>query len=290
MVNLRPLRRGRPHGFYYAPDPSSQKACTIGGNVANNSGGPHTLNYGVTTNHVLGLEVVSARRRARLGRRRRATRGLRPVGLLVGSEGTFGIVTKIGVRLTQPETVQDRPGASSARSSDARRPCRRIIARGHRPRRDRDDGPADDPGGRGRVRAAAIRRDAAAVLLIEVDGLRGRMDAQAERDHQACRDTGARERAGRARTRPSAQLLWKGRKAAFGAIGRISPDLHGHGRRGPAHQAAVRPATRRRDRAAHGLRDRATSFTPATATCIRTSCSIHAMPGRRAWSPPAARS
>jgi FAD/FMN-containing dehydrogenase len=99
LVNLHLSWAVGPQGFYYAPDPSSQQACTIGGNIANNSGGPHTLKYGVTTNHVLGLEVVIAGRRACGSAARRATAGLRLLGLFVGSEGTFGIATKIVVRI-----------------------------------------------------------------------------------------------------------------------------------------------------------------------------------------------
>src|SRR5437667_9138957 len=108
LVNLHLSRKVGPRGYYYAPDPSSQQACTIGGNIANNSGGPHTLKYGVTTNHVLGLEVVMPDGEVCwLGGKTRDTQGYDLAGLFVGSEGTFGIATKIAVRiLRQPQAVK----------------------------------------------------------------------------------------------------------------------------------------------------------------------------------------
>src|SRR6266511_2797129 len=108
LVNLHLSWAVGPQGFYYAPDPSSQQACTIGGNIANNSGGPHTLKYGVTTNHVLGLEVVMPDGEVVwLGSRMRETPGYDLTGVFVGSEGTFGIVTKIVVRiLKKPQAVK----------------------------------------------------------------------------------------------------------------------------------------------------------------------------------------
>src|SRR6266702_534336 len=107
LVNLHLSWAVGPQGFYYAPDPSSQQACTIGGNIANNSGGPHTLKYGVTTNHVLGLEVVLPDGELMwLGGKTRDAQGYDLVGLFVGSEGTFGIATKIVVRiLKKPQAV-----------------------------------------------------------------------------------------------------------------------------------------------------------------------------------------
>src|SRR6266540_3118291 len=108
LVNLHLSWAVGPQGFYYAPDPSSQQACTIGGNIANNSGGPHTLKYGVTTNHVLGLEVVLPDGELMwLGGKTRDPQGYDILGLFVGSEGTFGIATKIAVRiLRKPQAVK----------------------------------------------------------------------------------------------------------------------------------------------------------------------------------------
>jgi glycolate oxidase len=222
LVNLHLSWAVGPQGFYYAPDPSSQQACTIGGNIANNSGGPHTLKYGVTTNHVLGLEVVLPDGEIMwLGGKTRDPQGYDILGLFVGSEGTFGIATKIAVRiLKKPQAVKtvlavfdDVDQASEAVSA--------IIARGLVPAAmemidQLTIEAVEDAFGCG------YPRDAAAALLIELDGLAAGMEAQAERVVQACRDCGARDvRA--ARDEAERQLLWKGRKSAFGAYGRISP-------------------------------------------------------------------
>jgi glycolate oxidase len=222
VVNLHLSWAMASRGFYYAPDPSSQQACTIGGNIANNSGGPHTLKYGVTTNHVLGLEVVTPEGEVVwLGGRTRDAVGYDLAGVFVGSEGTFGIATKIVVRiLRKPQAVRtvlavfDRVEAASAAVSE-------IIARGLVPAAvemidQLTIQAVEDAFGCG------YPRDAAAALLIELDGLRAGMDVQAEQIVAACRASGARE------TRTAAdeaerQLLWKGRKSAFGAYGRVSP-------------------------------------------------------------------
>jgi glycolate oxidase len=222
LVNLHLSWAVGPRGYYYAPDPSSQQACTIGGNIANNSGGPHTLKYGVTVNHVLGLEVVMPDGElVWLGGRTRDTLGYDLPGLFVGSEGTFGIATKIVVRiLKKPQAVStvlavfDQVDQASAAVSA-------IIARGLVPAAvemidQLTIQAVEDAFGCG------YPRDAAAVLLIEVDGLRAGMDVQSERIVAACRESGAREvRA--AADELERQLLWKGRKSAFGAYGRISP-------------------------------------------------------------------
>jgi glycolate oxidase len=222
LVNLHLSWAVGPRGYYYAPDPSSQQACTIGGNIANNSGGPHTLKYGVTTNHVLGLEVVMPDGEiVWLGGRTRETPGYDLVGVFVGSEGTFGIATKIVVRiLKKPQAVKtvlsvfDHVDQASAAVSA-------IIARGLVPAAvEMIDHltiqAVEDAFGCG------YPRDAAAALLVELDGLAVGMEAQAERIVQACRDSGARE-VRTARDEAERQLLWKGRKSAFGAYGRISP-------------------------------------------------------------------
>jgi glycolate oxidase len=222
VVNLHLSWAVGPKGYYYAPDPSSQQACTLGGNIANNSGGPHTLKYGVTTNHVLGLEVVLPDGGiAWLGGRTRDPLGYDLAGVFVGSEGTFGIATKIVVRiLKKPQAVKtvlavfdEIDQASAAVSS--------VIARGLVPAAmEMIDHltiqAVEDAFGCG------YPRDAGAALLIEVDGLAAGMDAQVDRIVAACRECGAREvRA--ARDEAERQLLWKGRKSAFGAYGRVSP-------------------------------------------------------------------
>jgi glycolate oxidase len=222
LVNLHLSWAVGPLGYYYAPDPSSQQACTLGGNVANNSGGPHTLKYGVTVNHVLGLEVVLPDGDiVWLGGKTREAHGYDLTGVFVGSEGTFGIATRIVVRLLRkPQAVRtvlavfdDIDAASAAVSA--------IIARGLVPAAvemiDQLTVQAvEDAFGCG------YPRDAAAVLLVEVDGLAAGIDTQAARIEAACRDSGARE-VRTARDEAERQLLWKGRKSAFGAYGRVSP-------------------------------------------------------------------
>jgi glycolate oxidase len=222
LVNLHLSWAVGPKGFYYAPDPSSQQACTVGGNIANNSGGPHTLKYGVTVNHVLGLEVVMPDGEiVWLGGRTRESQGYDMAGLFVGSEGTFGVATKIIVRiLRQPQAVKTVLAVfdTVAQASEA---VSAVIARGLIPAAmemidQTTIGAVEDAFGCG------YPRDAAAALLIELDGLQYGMESQAERVIAACRDCGAREvRA--ARDEAERQLLWKGRKSAFGAYGRISP-------------------------------------------------------------------
>ena len=222
LVNLHLSSRVGPKGYYYAPDPSSQQACTIGGNIANNSGGPHTLKYGVTTNHVLGLEVVMPDGEiVWLGGKTREAPGYDLAGVFVGSEGTFGIATKVVVRiLKKPQAVktvlavfEHVDGASEAVSA--------IIARGLVPAAvemidQLTIQAVEDAFGCG------YPRDAAAALLVELDGLAVGMAAQTERIVAACRDAGARE-IRTARDEAERALLWKGRKSAFGAYGRVSP-------------------------------------------------------------------
>jgi len=222
LVNLHLSWKVGPRGYYYAPDPSSQQACTIGGNIANNSGGPHTLKYGVTTNHVLGLEVVMPDGEVVwLGGKTRDASGYDLAGVFVGSEGTFGIATKIVVRiLKKPQAVKTVLAVFDEidRASEA---VSAVIGRGLVPAAmEMIDHltiqAVEDAFGCG------YPRDAAAALLIELDGLAVGMEAQAERIVAACRETGARE-IRTARTESERLLLWKGRKSAFGAYGRISP-------------------------------------------------------------------
>src|SRR5712671_6243410 len=222
LVNLHLAWAVGPRGFYYAPDPSSQQACTIGGNIANNSGGPHTLKYGVTTNHVLGLEVVLPDGEVIwLGGKTREAQGYDMAGLFVGSEGTFGIATKIVVRiLKKPQAVKTVLAVFDA-IDQASAAVSAIIARGLVPA-------AMEMIDHLTIQAVedafncGYPRDAAAALLIELDGLAVGMDVQAEHIVEACRESGARE-VRTARSEAERQLLWKGRKSAFGAYGRVSP-------------------------------------------------------------------
>jgi glycolate oxidase len=222
LVNLHLSWAVGPKGFYYAPDPSSQQACTVGGNIANNSGGPHTLKYGVTVNHVLGLEVVLPDGEVMwLGGKTRESQGYDMAGLFVGSEGTFGIATKIVVRILKQSQAVKTVLAVFDSIEQASEAVSAVIAKGLIPAAmEMIDqvtiGAVEDAFGCG------YPRDAAAALLIELDGLSLGMDAQAERVMAACRDCGARD-VRVARDEAERQLLWKGRKSAFGAYGRISP-------------------------------------------------------------------
>jgi glycolate oxidase len=222
LVNLHLSWAVGPRGFHYAPDPSSQQACTIGGNIANNSGGPHTLKYGVTVNHVLGLEVVMPDGEiVWLGGKTRDPLGYDLAGVFVGSEGTFGIATKIVVRiLRKPQAVKTVLGVFD-RVEQASAAVSAIIARGLVPAAvemidQLTIAAVEDAFGCG------YPRDAAAALLIELDGLAAGMETQAARIVAACREAGARE-VRTAADEAERQLLWKGRKSAFGAYGRVSP-------------------------------------------------------------------
>ena len=225
VVNLDLSLAVADDGYYYAPNPSSQKACTIGGNVAENSGGPHTLAYGVTTNHVLGLEVVLPDGEViHTGASHWDRPGYDLTGLLVGSEGTLGIVTEATVRLSRkPEAVKTLLAIYN-RVVDATRTVAAITARGITPAAlEMMDGFT--------LRAveeashAGYPIDCAAVLLIEVEGLKEAVEEHADEVEAVCRENAARE-VRRAKSAEERDLLWKGRKTAFGAIGRISPNYY----------------------------------------------------------------
>jgi glycolate dehydrogenase FAD-linked subunit len=212
-------------GLYYVPDPSSQKACTIGGNVSENSGGPHTLAYGVTTNHVLAMEVVLPTGEViRLGSTALDPPGYDLMGLFVGSEGTLALVTEITVKLTRlPETVKTLL-AIFDRVDDATETVAELTARGITPAAcEMLDGWT--------IRAvedyvhAGFPMDAAAVLLFDLDGLREAVEVDAEGVADVCKLHRARE-VRVARDARERDLLWKGRKNAFGAVGRISPTYY----------------------------------------------------------------
>jgi glycolate oxidase len=225
VVNLDLSNALEPHGFYFAPDPSSQKACTVGGNVAENSGGPHTLAMGVTVNHVTGLEVVlPSGRIVQLGGEAASALGYDLTGFFVGSEGTLGIATAITVKITRsPEAVatllaiyndvQEAATTVVALTSEGITPAAIEMLDGWTLRAVEASVHAGYP------------LDSAAVLLIELEGLREAVDEQAEIVSNLCSRSGARE-VRRARDEHERQLLWKGRKTAFGAIGRVSPSYY----------------------------------------------------------------
>ncbi len=225
VVNARLSEAALPHGLYYAPDPSSQTACTIGGNVAENAGGPHCLKYGVTTNHIAALEVVLPDAQVlRLGSGGSEPWGPDLVGLFVGSEGMFGIASEITLRLQPlPSAIQTLLAAfPSVRS--ASEAVSGIIASGIVPAAMEMMDQACVRAVEASIYAAGYPTDAAAVLLVEVDGTPEAVRGEAALVETMLRRHGASE----VRTATSAAeraRLWQGRKKAFGAMGRISPDL-----------------------------------------------------------------
>jgi len=222
VVNVWLTRALRGTGYHYAPDPSSQGACTIGGNVATNSGGPHTLKYGVTVNHVLGVEAVMADGRVlQFGGPGEDSTGLDLVGTLVGSEGTLAIVTKVWVRLTpDPQGYRTMLGVFNSVDA-ATQAISDIIGAGIIPAALE----MIDQGIVGALEDAfqfGFPLDAEALLLIEVDGLEAGLDAQRDQIVEICKASGARE-VRQATDAKERQKLWKCRKQAFGAVGRLSP-------------------------------------------------------------------
>ncbi len=225
VVNLDLTVAVEGRGYFYAPDPSSQRACTIGGNVSENAGGPHTLAYGVTTNHVLGLEAVLPDGTViETGGKEPDRAGFDLTGLLTGSEGTMALVTKIIVRLMRkPELVKtllaiyDQPedaGSTVAAITERQiTPVALEMLDGVMLRMVEEATHAGYP------------MDASAVLLIELEGLREAVEAQSIEIEQVCRDNRARD-VRVARSDRERELLWKGRKNAFGAVGRVSPSYY----------------------------------------------------------------
>jgi glycolate oxidase len=225
VVNLDLSTHVGPLGLYYAPDPSSQRACTIGGNVAENSGGPHCLAYGVTTNHVLGMEIVLADGSITwFGSAERESYGYDLRGVTVGSEGTLGIVTKVAVRLLRlPEhvktmlvvfdSIEDASGAVSG-----------VIAAGIVPAALEMMDHFCILAAEAAV-GAGYPEGAGAVLLVELDGLVESVEEESEEIEAICQefspleirtatDTSERER------------LWAGRKGVLGALGRLAPNYY----------------------------------------------------------------
>src|SRR5438128_1356968 len=222
VVNLWLTNHLRPHGYHYAPDPSSQGACTIGGNTATNSGGPHTLKYGVTVNHVLGVELVLPDGSVvRTGGPAEDNPGYDLTGVIVGSEGTFGVTTKIWCRITRnPEAYRTLLGVFET-VDDATNTISDIIGAGIIP------GALEmlDSLILQAIEAAfhfGFPLDAGAVLIMEVDGLDAGLDQDAERIVEIAKKNKARE-VRRANTDAERMLLWKSRKQAFGAVGRLAP-------------------------------------------------------------------
>jgi glycolate oxidase subunit GlcD len=225
VVNLHISQATAPFGLYYAPDPSSQMACSIGGNVAENAGGPHCLKYGMTTNHVLAIEaVLSDGEIIRLGNAAGEPVGMDLIGAIVGSEGTFAIVTEMTLRLLRkPQAVKTLLAAFHS-VEECSQTVSDVIAAGIVPAALEF---VDDKTIRA-VEASVYRAgyplDARAALLIEVDGFFEGMDETVEAIVGICRGNNSYEVRVAANDEERAKL-WLGRKGAFGAMGRISPDM-----------------------------------------------------------------
>jgi glycolate oxidase subunit GlcD len=225
VVNLRLNKYVAPHGLLYAPDPSSEAACTIGGNVAENAGGPHCLKYGVTLNHVLAMTIVlPSGEVVELGSRFGEHDGYDLRGAFIGSEGCFGLALDITVKLTpRPQTVRTLL-ADFMSVDEAARVTSAIIASGIVPAAlEFMDGPTIRVV-ESSIYAAGYPKDAEAVLLIELDGLEAGVSADLEVVRQLCIEGGARN-VKVARNEVERQKLWQGRKKAFGAMGRLAPHL-----------------------------------------------------------------
>jgi glycolate oxidase len=225
VVNLHISNAVAKDGLYFVPDPSSQKASTIGGNVGENSGGPHTLIYGVTTNHVLGLEIATPDGQIiTTGGKAVDMPGYDLTGLFVGSEGTMGLVTSIVVKLTPSSEVAKTMLSIFRTVEDASNAVSAIIASGVVPAAlemmDQLSVQAVEAATR-----AGYPTDAGAVLLIEVEGLAEGMDDTIAGITAICEKCDARE-VRIARSERERRLLWAGRKGAFGAMGRMSPDFY----------------------------------------------------------------
>lgn len=225
VVNVHISQAAAPYGLYYAPDPSSQMSCSIGGNVAENSGGPHCLKYGMTTNHILAIEAVTAKGEIiRLGNPAGEPVGMDLLGAIVGSEGTFAIVTEITVRLLpNPQAVKTMLAAFHS-VEECSQTVSDVIAAGIVPSALEFVDAKTIEAVEASVYKAGYPKDAVAALLIEVDGFREGLDETSDAIVEICR----RNRAYDVRVAKDDEeraRLWLGRKGAFGAMGRLSPDM-----------------------------------------------------------------
>lgn len=223
VINLSVTQASSPEGYYFAPDPSSQQICTIGGNVAENSGGAHCLKYGFTSNHVVAAEVVMPDgTQVRLGQRAPDAPGYDLLGAFVGSEGTLGIATEVTVKLLRTaESVQTfLAGFESTDAAGAATSA--IIAAGIVPAAiEMMDALAIE------AAEAAVACNypdgAGAVLVVELDGPTAEVEAESAAAQRMCREAGAFE-IRLAADADERMAIWRGRKSAFAAVGRISPD------------------------------------------------------------------
>ena len=223
VTNLSITKAVERHGFYYAPDPSSQIACTIGGNVAENSGGLHCLKYGLTTNNLLGVEMVLIDgTRLRLGGKALGAGGFDLLGVVAGSEGLLGVVVEATLRILPKPPVTRTLLAAFSNVPDAGQCVADIIAAGIVPAAmefmDRRCIEAVEAHS-----APGYPRDAESILIIDADGIQGEVDHAIARIGAIARRNGAQVR--EARDEAERARLWSGRKAAFPAMGRLAPDM-----------------------------------------------------------------
>ena len=225
VVNVVLTREAGKHGLHYAPDPSSQAACTIGGNVAENAGGPHCLKYGVTLNHVVAVTaILPSGEIVVLGNAEGEDEGYDLLGAFVGSEGCFGVALDVTVRLS-PNPPAVRTMLADFLSVDAAaRATSAIVASGIVPAALEMMDAATVHAVEASIYAAGYPTDAEAVLLVEVDGLEAGLDADVRTIERLCLEAGART-VRIAQNDAERARLWQGRKKAFGAMGRISPHL-----------------------------------------------------------------
>ncbi|MBK0870468.1 FAD-binding protein [Saccharopolyspora sp. HNM0986] len=223
VINLDVTTAAAPQGYYFAPDPSSQQVCSVGGNVAENSGGAHCLKYGFTTHHILSLEVVTPDGDVvELGGAAREAPGYDLLGTFIGSEGTLGVVTKITVRLLRkPETVQTLL-AGFRTTDDAGGAVSAIIGAGVTPAAVEMMDALSIEAAEQAV-ACGYPEGAGAVLVVELDGPVADVEHTFDEVQRYCREHGAFEIRVAADDHERA-MIWKGRKSAFAAVGRISPD------------------------------------------------------------------
>lgn len=225
LPNIQLSEAAAPLGLFYAPDPSSQKACTIGGNVAENAGGPHCLALGVTQNHVLGVEIVDAEGNLTwLGGRVAESEGYDLRGVFIGSEGTLGIATKIVVRLTPVPATITTLLAIFDTVEEASHAVSGIIEAGIIPA-------AIEMMDQLTLRAAeqgmrcGYPPDAGAVLLVEVDGIPEIVSRDSARVEAISKENGAQE-VRRAQDASERENLWRGRKGAIGSLGLLAPNYY----------------------------------------------------------------
>ena len=223
VTNLGITHAVEDNGFYYAPDPSSQIACSIGGNIAENSGGVHCLKYGLTTNNVLGVEIVTIDGDIlRLGGKHLDSGHLDILGLMTGSEGLLGVVTEVTVRILQKPATQRAMLVGFASAQEAGQAVSNVISAGIIPAgMEMMDAPA--------INAAedfvnvGYPRDAAALLIVELDGPQVEVDFLLERVSDIMKSSGSTS-IRLSQSEEERNQFWAGRKSAFPAVGRISPD------------------------------------------------------------------